>query len=70
MQYQKVQRGVRCPNCNDEMQGCSISYHYYRCPNCETELNGLGIIATQGFEWVIGVICLVGLIVLFFDSLK
>jgi len=68
MQQQKTRTGVRCPNCNQFMQGYSISFHNYNCSNCGTEIRGLGITANQGLE-VIGAICLVGLLVLFISAL-
>lgn len=64
MQNQRTQIGVTCPNCNQPMQGYSIGYHSYKCSGCGTEVNRLTIMANNGLEQVIGVICFLGLVAL------
>jgi ribosomal protein L37AE/L43A len=70
MQYQKMRSILRCPNCDQAMQGYSVSYHHYECSCCGTEVNGLGVRTNQGFEQVIGGMCLIGLLALFAHILK
>jgi len=70
MQSQKIRNGLKCPNCDQAMQGYSISYHNYKCLRCGTEVNGLGVLTNQGLEQVVGAICLIGLLALFINILR
>jgi ribosomal protein L37AE/L43A len=70
MQYHKMQGVLKCPNCDQTMQGVSISYHHYKCLSCGTEVNGLGIRTNQGFEQIVGAICVIGFLALFVSILK
>ena len=70
MQIQKMQTGLRCPNCEQNMQGYSVTYHNYNCSRCGTGVEGLVVRTNSGIEQFIGALCVVGLIVLFANILK
>jgi uncharacterized protein (DUF983 family) len=56
-------RKSKCPKCGQEMQGFTLSYHYSRCPGCGTEFHGFGAKTTNDFQWILGLISVVGLII-------
>jgi DNA-directed RNA polymerase subunit RPC12/RpoP len=69
MQDMKIRTSLRCPDCGQAMQGCSVSYHNYKCSNCGNEVTGLAVVTNSGFEQAIGALCLAGLIALFVSVL-
>jgi ribosomal protein L37AE/L43A len=70
MQDLKMRTDLRCPDCGQAMKGYSISYHSYQCSDCGTKVNSLAVVTNTGFEQIIGVICVVGIIALFASLLK